>query len=105
MDTSYKSRSFAHKILSDLVHKNDQNYFKTLELMMQHLGESLKNEEVSDQFFEFLKELLNKAKIEEIVRKNQEEEDRYIGIFSHLFTHITRKSEVLSYVQKKKERF
>ena len=102
--TSFKSRNYAQKILRDLAYKSDINYYKILSLLKQHLNESLKNEEISEQFFELLKELLLKSRIEEMVKKNQENEDIYIGILSELFDQISFKCEALTYVQKKKER-
>ena len=102
--TSFKSRNYAQEILRDLVYKSDINYYKILNLLKHHLNESLKSEEISEQFFELLKELLLKSRIEEMVKKNQENEDIYIGILSELFDQISFKCEALTYVQKKKER-
>ena len=67
--TSFKSRNYAQKILRNLVYKSDINYYKILNLLKHHLNESLKNEEISEQFFELLQELLLKSRIEEMVKK------------------------------------
>mmetsp|Transcript_41890 Transcript_41890/g.48455 ORF Transcript_41890/g.48455 Transcript_41890/m.48455 type:complete len:269 (+) Transcript_41890:794-1600(+) len=102
--TSYKCRQLSAKILQALVLVSDNNYYRIVELLKECLGDSMKHEEVSEQYFEILGELLAKDKIDEIVRKNQENEDLYISILSGLFEQVTLKCIALGYVQKKKER-
>lgn len=104
MRTSHECRSLASKILQSLVEISDNNYYKIIDLLENYMDESMKNEEISEQFFELLSELLDKDKITEIVKKNQENEDLYTSLLSKLFEQVTYKCEMLGYVQKKKER-
>lgn len=104
MRTSHECRTLASKILQSLVEISDNNYYRIIDLLESYMDESMKNEEISEQFFNLLSELLDKSKITEIVKKNQENEDLYTSLLSKLFEQVTYKCEVLGYVQKKKER-
>lgn len=91
MRTSHRCRKLSVKILKTLVNISDNNYFRILDLLENYMDESIKNEEVSEQFFEILREFLDKSTITEIVKKNEENEDLYTHLLSKLFDQITYK--------------
>jgi len=104
MRTSSNCRQLASSILLSLVKISDNNYYRIIDKLEDQMGESVKNDEVSEQFFELLSELLKKDKITELVRKNQENEDMFISLLSKLFDQVSIKLDALAYVQKRKER-